>query len=121
MATSFGMRLRRLREAKKLTLQQVADAVGCTRGYIWELEMRDGEQRPSAERVYLLAKTLGVTVEDLMEDAPREVPEAKPEDIQFFREYAGMSDVDKETYRDALKMMFRIRDQGDEKHVKGPS
>ena len=39
MASAFGSRLRRLREAKKLTLQQVADAVGCTKAYIWELEM----------------------------------------------------------------------------------
>jgi len=50
MASAFGVRLRRLREAKKLTLQQVADAVGCTKAYIWELEMKDG-QRPSAERI----------------------------------------------------------------------
>lgn len=114
MATPFGIRLRRLREAKNLTLQQVADAVGCTRGYIWELEMKEG-QRPSAERVYLLAKTLGVTVEYLMEDTPGDVPETKPEDVQFFREYAGMSDADKEIYQQALKMMFRIRGEGDDK------
>ena len=31
MASAFGARLRRLREAKGLTLQQVADAVGCTK------------------------------------------------------------------------------------------
>ena len=61
MASAFGVRLRRLREAKKLTLQQVADAVGCTKAYIWELEMREG-QRPTAERLNAIAKTLGVTV-----------------------------------------------------------
>lgn len=103
-----------MREAKNMTLQQVADTVGCTRGYIWELEMKEG-QRPSAERVYLLAKTFGVTVEDLMEDTPREPHEAKPEDVVFFREYAGMSDSDKDTYRQALKMLFRIRNDGEEK------
>ena len=105
MATTFGTRLRRLREAKNMTLQQVADAVGCTRGYIWELEMKEG-QRPSAERVYLLAKTFGVTVEDLMEETPRAAHEAKPEDVQFFREYAGMTDEEKARYRQALKLMF---------------
>ena len=57
MASAFGARLRRLREAKKLTLQQVADEVGCTKAYIWELEMKDG-QRPSAERVQALARVL---------------------------------------------------------------
>lgn len=108
MALQLGIRLRRLREAKGMTLQQVADAVGCTRGYIWELEMKD-VQRPSAERVYLLAKTLGVTVEDLMGDEPREVPEATLEDVQFFRDYSGMSDADKSAYRDAMKALFSIR------------
>lgn len=111
MASAFGSRLRRLREAKKLTLQQVADAVGCTKAYIWELEMKEG-QRPSAERVYALAKVLGVTVEDLMEDQPREVPAASPEDVQFFREYAGMTDDEKERYRQALKLMFPDRGEG---------
>ena len=50
MASTFGARLRRLRKAKGLTLQQVADEAGCTKAYVWELEMREG-QRPSAERV----------------------------------------------------------------------
>lgn len=112
MASAFGVRLRRFREAKKLTLQQVADAVGCTKAYIWELEMKEG-QRPSAERVYALAKVLGVTVEDLMEDQPREVPAASPEDVQFFREYAGMTDEDKQIYRDTLELVFRKRSKGE--------
>jgi transcriptional regulator with XRE-family HTH domain len=111
MASAFGLRLRRLREAKKLTLQQVADAVGCTKAYIWELEMKEG-QRPSAERVYALAKVLGVTVEDLMEDQPREVPAASLEDVQFFREYAGMTEEEKKRYRQALAIMFPDKGQG---------
>ena len=65
MVEDFGPNLRRLRKAQKLTLQQVADAVNCTKAYIWELEMREG-QRPSAERVYALAKVLGVAMEDVM-------------------------------------------------------
>ncbi len=80
MASTLGARLRRLREAKKLTLQQVADAVGCTKAYIWELEMKEG-QRPSAERINLLAKVLGVTMEDLMNETNEQVPEATVEAI----------------------------------------
>ena len=105
MASAFGARLRRLREAKKLTLQQVADAVGCTKAYIWELEMKDG-QRPSAERVQALAKVLGVTMEDIMGEPIAQVPQASPEDVAFFREYAGMTDEEKDRYRQALKIMF---------------
>lgn len=105
MASAFGVRLRRLREAKKLTLQQVADAVGCTKAYIWELEMKDG-QRPSAERIQAIAKVLGVTMEDVMGEPIKQVPQASPEDVSFFREYAGMTDEEKDRYRQALKIMF---------------
>ena len=105
MASAFGLRLRRLREAKKLTLQQVADAVGCTKAYIWELEMKDG-QRPSAERIQAIAKVLGVTMEDVMGEPIAQVPQVSPEDVSFFREYAGMTDEEKDRYRQALKIMF---------------
>ena len=65
--------------------------------------------------MFLLAKTFGVTVEDLMEETPREAHEAKPEDVAFFREYAGMTDEEKERYRQALKLMFPGRGEGDAK------
>lgn len=108
MASAFGNRLRRLREARKLTLQQVADAVGCTKAYIWELEMKEG-QRPTAERVQALARVLGVKMEDVMGEAIEEAPQASPEDVQFFREYVGMSKADKQRYRQALELMFGRR------------
>ena len=111
MASAFGARLRRLREAKKLTLQQVADAVGCTKAYIWELEMKDG-QRPSAERVQAIAKVLGVTMEDVMGTPMQQAPQASPEDVVFFREYAEMTDEEKDRYRQALKIMFPDKGQG---------
>ena len=110
MASAFGARLRRLREAKKLTLQQVADAVGCTKAYIWELEMKDG-QRPTAERIQKIAQVLGVTMEDVMGTPMQQAPEASPEDVAFLREYAGMTDEEKDRYRQALKIMFP--DKGD--------
>lgn len=111
MASEFGARLRRLREAKKLTLQQVADAVGCTKAYIWELEMKDG-QRPSAERIQKIAQVLGVTMEDVMGTPMQQAPQASPEDVVFFREYAEMTDEEKDRYRQALKIMFPDKGQG---------
>jgi transcriptional regulator with XRE-family HTH domain len=114
MASTLGARLRRLREAKKLTLQQVADAVGCTKAYIWELEMKEG-QRPSAERVHLLAKVLGVTMEDLMSETNEQVPQASVEDVAFFRQYAGMTEEEKLRYQQALKLMFPSTGQEESK------
>ncbi|MCW5232551.1 helix-turn-helix domain-containing protein [Verminephrobacter eiseniae] len=110
MASAFGARLRRLREVRKLTLQQVADAVGCTKAYIWELEMKDG-QRPSAERIQAIAKVLGVTMEDVMGTPMEQAPDASPEDVAFFREYAGMTEEEKKNYQDVLKMMFSRKEK----------
>jgi transcriptional regulator with XRE-family HTH domain len=112
MAWEFGSRLRELRQLKGLTLQQVADSVGCTKAYIWELETRPG-QRPSAERIQLLSITLGVTMEDLMGGNMNKVPEASFEDVVFFREYAAMTADDKQRYRQAMKLMFGPRSTDD--------
>ena len=105
MASAFGARLRRFREAKKLTLQQVADAVGCTKAYIWELEMREG-QRPTAERLNAIAKFLGVTVLHLLGEPIGGIEDPSPADAEFFREYAGMTEDEKARYREAMKLMF---------------
>jgi transcriptional regulator with XRE-family HTH domain len=105
MPSPFGIRLRELREAKRLTLQQVADAVGCSKAYVWELEMREG-QRPTAERLNAIGKLLGVTVEDLLGEPIGAVTSATGTDVAFFREYAGMSEGEKKRYRDAMKLLF---------------
>jgi transcriptional regulator with XRE-family HTH domain len=100
-----------LARGEEIDLQQVADAVGCTKAYIWELEMKDG-QRPSAERIQKIAKVLGVTMEDVMGEPMQQVPQASPEDVAFFREYAGMTDEEKDRYRQALKIMFPDKSEG---------
>lgn len=105
MQSPFGKRLRAYREAKGLTLQQVADAVGCTKAYIWELEMREG-QRPTAERLNAIAKVLDVTVLHLLGEPIGGVEAPSPEDAKFFREYAGMTDEEKKRYREAMRLMF---------------
>ena len=58
--------LRRLRfEAGELTQQQLAERVGVTRQTILSIEK--GKYRPSVELALLLARELGVTVEQLFE------------------------------------------------------
>lgn len=105
MPSPFGIRLREFRETKDLTLQQVADAVGCTKAYVWELEMREG-QKPTAERLNAIAKTLGVTIQDLLGEPVAPMQTATPTDVAFFRDYAGMSEPEKAKYREAMKLMF---------------
>lgn len=105
MQSPFGKRLREYREAKGLTLQHVADAVGCTKAYIWELEMREG-QRPTADRLNAIAKTLDVTVLHLLGEPIGGVEAPSPADAKFFREYAGMTEDEKNRFREAMRLMF---------------
>lgn len=112
MNNAFGSRLRRLRQDQKLTMEQLAESVGVSKSYIWALENNPEKrtQRTSATVMSSLAKALGVTVQDLLGEAPPEIlgKEADPEDVRFFRNYMSMSPEDRENYR---KMMELFRGQ----------
>jgi transcriptional regulator with XRE-family HTH domain len=101
MNNSFQQkRLADLRQERKMTLQELANAIQSTKSYVWELENKSGI-RPSADTVYKLAIALGVTVEDLMGDIPQD-----QEDQVFFREYKGLKSETKKQLKnilDALK------------------
>lgn len=96
---TFGQRLRAVRTAHGLTLQQVADAVGCTKAYIWELESRT-DQRPTARRMIDIARLLGVTVEFLIDGHPMDLT---AEDSLFMRDYLALPDAERARMRRILK------------------
>lgn len=112
MTTPFGSRLRRLRQEKNLTMEQLGELVGVSKSYIWALENKpvDRAQRTSATVMNGLAKALGVTLQDLLGESPPEPlgEEASPEDVVFFRNYMDMTPEDRENYR---KMMDLFRGQ----------
>ena len=93
MADTFGERLQNLRTGRDLTLEDLAEAIGSTKSYVWELENKPNI-RPSAELVYKLAVALDTTVGVLMgEAAPDELPQ---EAEVFFRKYQKLGDKTKE-------------------------
>ena len=110
----WGARLKQARlnaglSQKMLGIEAGIDAfVASTRINRYEL----GIHRPDLLTVRKLAKVLGVTMDDIMGEPNQEVPEASLEDVAFFREYAGMTEDEKQHYQDVLKMMFS-RKSGD--------
>lgn len=100
-ANPLGERLREWRKAQGLTLQQIADAAGCTKAYIWELESRPG-QRPTAQRMLDIARVLGTTVEALMGQSP---PPLSPQDALFVRDYLALPDAERARVRRILKAL----------------
>jgi transcriptional regulator with XRE-family HTH domain len=70
-ATSgLGERIRRYRRDRNLSLNQLADQAGVSKGYLSALENEKSSstksRRPSADTLYAIAKVLGVTMSDLL-------------------------------------------------------
>lgn len=63
----FGEKLHRLRTAKRMTLKELALALGhVAHGYISEIE--SGKKRPTAEFVLKVARYFDVTTDQLLKD-----------------------------------------------------
>lgn len=100
----FGTRIKELRTAKKMTLDQLADVTESSKSYIWELENKN-PPRPSAEKLSTIAKALGVTVDYLL--GTDDQTKASAEDKAFFREYSELPDETREQLRDMAKILSK--------------
>jgi transcriptional regulator with XRE-family HTH domain len=86
MPSSFGQKIKKLRVARQMTLDQLAEIAGASKSYIWELENREVPPQPSATKVFAIAAALGVTPEFLLSDARTE-PDETVLDEAFYRKY----------------------------------
>ena len=100
MATSFSLRLRRLRKNSSLTMEGLAQAAGISKSYVWELENRD-DPNPSADKISKLAAALDVTTEFLLSHTTA-TPDAEVVDEAFFRKYKTMPENTKKQIRKIL-------------------
>ena len=97
MPKTAGEKVRELRIAKGLTLDQLAELTGSSKSYIWELENRN-PPRPSAEKLSKIAAQLDTTIEYLLdEDDAVAVDDAV--DASFYRKYRKMDAPTKEKIR----------------------
>ena len=84
MPTPLGDRIRERRLKKGLTLEQLAQEIGSSKSYIWELENKD-VTRPSAEKLQAIARALDTTMDYLL--TAEDVTEEDATDRAFFRKY----------------------------------
>lgn len=78
IAETIGIRLTALREARDLTLQDVANRAGLSKTRVWEIE-QGRAKNPTIDTAIRLAKALGVSLDDLTGIASSDVqlhPEA---------------------------------------------
>ncbi|WP_165403649.1 helix-turn-helix domain-containing protein [Rhizobium leguminosarum] len=71
MSEGFGEKLRKRRMEKSLTLEGLAEKIGSTKAYIWQLENKK-PAKPSGELLLKLAQVLEISAEFLIDDSVSE-------------------------------------------------
>lgn len=108
---SFARKLHDLRVAKRLSLQNVADAVGISKAHVFNLE-KGLTANPSMELVVKLAELFRVRVADLVGDNP-EADDEPAEMVAMFRDLKGLDPRDRETIQMMMETMKKRQRQGD--------
>jgi len=107
---SFGEKLNRLRVRDKLSLQDVANAVGISKAHVWNLEKGQSDN-PSLELLVKLAELFRVRVADLVGENPDAKDEA-PEMVAMFRDLKSLDPRDRETIRVLMEQFKRNKTDG---------
>lgn len=107
---SFATRLHDLRVRNRLSLQQVADAVGISKAHVWNLE-KGTSDNPSMELVLKLAELFRVRVADLVGENPTG-EEEEPEVVALFRDLKKLEPRDRETIRVLMEQLQRNKTTG---------
>ncbi len=110
---SLAERLRRLREAKGLSLDELATQAKISKTYLWELEKDTaGEKKPSADVLLRIAAELSVTIADLLglpTVLDQEGPVELPPSLRMFRARMAKlnTPLSERDLRDLAVMKFR--------------
>lgn len=102
---SIGEKIRSLRKAMGMTLDQFATEIGASKSSVWELENKENV-RPSADRINAVARALNVTPEFLMNENVVS-PSTSVADQAFFRRYQQLGDPTKQQLQEILKVLDR--------------
>jgi transcriptional regulator with XRE-family HTH domain len=86
--TAFGSRLRELREQKNISLRELAKKINVSGAFLSDIEL--GRRFPSPDKIELLAKEIGVPVDDLRQYDFRDEAEAIRK-MMFADPQAGMA------------------------------
>lgn len=91
----FGSTVRRLREAKQMSLSELARRAGISKAYLSQLE-NDERKKPSVDVALQLAQALGMTLSGLLgvEESPHVDPDKLPPGLRvFWREHEDVPEA----------------------------
>lgn len=97
---SLPVRLRELRVKKNQSLQDVANAVGASKGYIWELESGK-PSNPSLELLKRIADHFGVSVAYLIGESV----DANPGLVEMYRQLEALDPGARELIKKVMESL----------------
>ncbi len=100
---SLARKLSEQRIAKRLSLQDVADAIGVSKAHVWNLE-KGTTTNPSMDLVVKLAELFRVRVADLVGENP-DASEEPAEMVAMFRDLKKLEGPDREMIRMLMESM----------------
>ena len=104
--SDLGARVRAFRDEKRMSLNELASSAGLSKGYLSDLE-NGNASRPSAETLYEISKTLGVTMLDLLGKELVAEPEKDiPESLRAFADEHDLPEAD-------VRMLASIQFRGE--------
>lgn len=106
---SFASKLHDLRVAQRLSLQDVASAVGISKAHVFNLE-KGITANPSMELVVKLAELFRVRVADLVGENP-DAKDEPAEVVAMFRDLKSLREEDRETIKMMMETLKKRREQ----------
>ncbi len=110
---SLAERIRKLREDKELSLEELAIRAKISKTYLWELERdTEGSKKPSADVLLRIATALSTTLADLMSLATVQIQNQTVELTQSLQDFqtrmaSQKTPLSSDDLRDLASMKFR--------------
>ena len=104
--TGFGERLRNARKDARLTLDQLAEKIGSSKAYVWQLENKDTAS-PSAEIMFGICAALGKEPSYFIQRVPPAADELVRRDI-LFRKFDSLTEGDRRKVLSIIEIMDRV-------------
>ena len=106
MPSSLGEKIRKHRQEKGYSLDDLAKLTESSKSYLWELENRD-TRKPSAEKLTRIAQALSVTTDYLLDDSA--YPNEGVLKEAFFRKFNKLDPEDRRKIEQLIEVWGKKR------------
>lgn len=100
-------KIKKARKNKGLTLEQLANIVGSSKSYMWQLET-DTDIKPSVQLVAKIAEALDVTIDYLINQESERM-DLNEEASVFFRGYKELDDTSRKIIQSQIETLKKLQ------------